>query len=65
MELSFQDQVVDITGGTDDIGLASGARHITEYVDMYTLLSRSNVIVLHCYLLPSTKDVICKRTSRR
>lgn len=46
--------------------LATGSRPVPEgeeiatYVDLDTVLSQSDVIALHCPLLPSTKDVICK-----
>ena len=46
--------------------LATGSRPvpegeaIAEYVDLDTVLSQSDVIALHCPLLPGTKDVICK-----
>lgn len=37
-------------------------RQIAEYVDIDTLLSQSDVIVLHCPLFPDTENIICKRT---
>ncbi len=46
--------------------LATGSRPtpegeaLAEYVDLDTLLSQSDVIALHCPLLPGTKDVICR-----
>jgi len=46
--------------------LASGSRpceeglEIAEYVDLDTLLAESDVIALHCPLLPDTENVICK-----
>ena len=46
--------------------LATGSRpvpegeEIAQYVDLDTVLSQSDVIALHCPLLPDTKDVICK-----
>ena len=46
--------------------LATGSRphpegeSIAEYTDLDTLLRRSDVIVLHCPLLPSTENIICR-----
>jgi len=46
--------------------LATGSRPtpegeaLADYVDLDTLLSRSDVIALHCPLLPGTKDIICR-----
>lgn len=46
--------------------LATGSRPtpegeaLADYVDLDTLLARSDVIVLHCPLLPGTKDIICR-----
>ena len=47
--------------------LATGSRPtpegeaLADYVDLDTLLSRSDVIALHCPLLPGTKDIICRK----
>ena len=46
--------------------LATGSRPtpegeaLADYVDLDTLLARSDVIALHCPLLPGTKDIICR-----
>ena len=47
--------------------LATGSRPtpegeaLADYVDLDTLLARSDVIALHCPLLPGTKDIICRK----
>ena len=51
--------------------LATGSRPvpegeaIAEYVDLDTVLSQSDVIALHCPLLPGTKDLICKENIKK
>lgn len=37
-------------------------RAIAEYVDLDTLLAKSDVIALHCPLFPETQGIICKDT---
>ena len=36
-------------------------RKIAEYVDLDTLLAKSDIIALHCPLLPSTQGIICEK----
>lgn len=40
-------------------------RSMADYVDLDTLLSASDVIALHCPLLPSTKEIINRETIRK
>ena len=45
-----------------DVRPNDSGRAIAEYVDLDTLLSRSDVIALHCPLFPETKGIINRRT---
>jgi glycerate dehydrogenase len=44
---------------------SESGREIAEYVDLDVLLSRSDVIALHCPLLPETREMIHKDTIAR
>ena len=44
-----------------DSNMTDQGSKIAKYVDLDTLLSQSDVIALHCPLLPDTKEIICKK----